>query len=60
MDETPHVITELGARKIQRGSSSHVINLPMVAINSLGWETHDKVDMRIVDNEYIVIKKVNE
>lgn len=57
MDEMPHVITELGSRKIQRGSSSHVINLPMVAINSLGWGTHDKIDMRIFDNKYIVIKK---
>lgn len=60
MENNIHVITELGTRKIQRGSSSHVINLPMVAINSLGWKTHDEIDMRIFDNKYIVIKKAIE
>ena len=60
MDNMHHVITELGSRKIQRGSSSHIINLPMVAINSLGWKAHDEINMRIFDNKYIVIKKVIE
>ena len=58
MDKTTPVVTKLGSRKIQKGTSTHVLNIPNIAIDNLGWKPHDKLDISIVDNEYIIIKKV--
>lgn len=60
MDKKSHILTKLGTRKIQRGSSGYILNVPRVAIDSLEWQAHDDVYMTIVDNEYIVIKKVTK
>jgi hypothetical protein len=58
-DRTP-TTTNLGTRKLQQVTSSHVVTIPNVAIITLGWKPHDVLHVSMIDNEYLVIKKVVE
>ena len=54
------MVTKFGARKLQRGGSTHVLNIPNVATDTLGWKAHDKIEVSMIDNEYLIFKKVME
>ena len=60
MDKSTPMVTKLGARKLQRGGSTHVLNIPNVATDTLGWKAHDKIEVSMIDNEYLIFKKVME
>ena len=60
MDTHTPMITKLGTRKLQKGGSTHILNIPNVVTDTLGWKKHDKIDVTMIDNEYLIFKKVKE
>jgi len=57
METRPHTETKLGTRKLQQGTGMHVVTIPHIAITTLGWKSHDVLDVTMIDNEYLIIKK---
>lgn len=58
MEDTSNIITEIGSRKLQQSDTTHVLNIPAVAVRALGWQTHDDLSVAIVNNRYITIEKM--
>ena len=50
-------ITKLGTRKLQKGTSTCTLAIPKVVVDTLKWEPHDELDIDMVDNKYIIIRK---
>ena len=60
MEDHKQLVTKLGTRKLQRGKSTTILTVPHVAIVTLGWKPQDIVEVSMINNEYLVIKKVVE
>lgn len=58
MERNNDIVTKLGTRKVQHATNSHILNVPNVAIIALGWKPQDKIDVTMINNEYLIIKKV--
>jgi len=59
-NKNPPIVTNVGTRKLQRSDTTHVLNIPAVAVRALEWNTHDELSVAIVNNRYITIEKANE
>ena len=60
MEQNSPLVTKLGIRKVQKGTKSRILTIPHVATVTLGWKPQDIVEVSMIDNEYLVIKKVEK
>ena len=60
MEQNTPLVTKLGTRKVQKGTKSRILTIPYVATMTLGWKPQDIVEVSMVNNEYLVIKKVEQ